>query len=357
MNWLIALYSAGLAQALLLILALSAIKVRNAFARWLLVALIALFALMLGEEFLELVGSDFKAGLGLTMEVAMGPLLYLFMRSIILPQIIPPKQFALHFLPFGLGFVLLVWLNLGFPDDGVSSSYPDMRRIIFAWVAFKIAYFFTYALAALRIPIPQSYSEKRQRTLRAVRLLFGLAIAAYALQAISFFLFVIGAPAVPDSDVVGAVLMSLSLLGLGYVIMLNRDVFDLRDPYDSDRLNADEAAAICSEAVAYLRSTSAFRDPGLDLATMSRAIAITPARLSQALNADGRGGFARLLNQMRMEAFVAAQAEPANRGRTVLDLALEAGFNSKATFYRTRAEMGVGSERARVSRNLVRRPV
>jgi AraC-like DNA-binding protein len=53
--------------------------------------------------------------------------------------------------------------------------------------------------------------------------------------------------------------------------------------------------------------------------------------LSQVLNLHLRKSFFVLVNSYRAEELMAALADPAQRDRGVLDLALEAGFNSKST--------------------------
>jgi AraC-like DNA-binding protein len=334
MSPLLLLYSAGLAQAAFLIGALSLLRVRNPTARWLLVALIALFSLMLAEEWLEGAGMPIDLGLGLAIEFALGPLLYFFLRALFDPS--PPivRRMAPHATPLVVAILVLIGLHLSFPGEGVSLSHPDMRATIAAVVLTKIVVFFAYSVASLRLRVPAGASERRRMVLRRLKAVIAVMIAAYALQAASFVAFLLRLPFMPDSDMIGGLILALSLYTIGYFCFLNRDIFDLRDSYRDSPLPPEEAAKIRERAIAYLRLSEAFRDPDFDLRALAEAVRAPPGKLSQALNASGGPGFAALINTCRLDAYRAARADPSNRSRTVLELALDAGFNSKATFYR-----------------------
>jgi AraC-like DNA-binding protein len=335
MSFLIALYSAGLAQAVLLIAALSILKVRNGMARWLLVALIATFSLMLAEELADAAGHSPGIGLGLAIEFALGPLLYFLVRALYDPGRTTPRQLAPHAAPLCAALLALLWLNLAFGGEGVSLSHPDMRAAVAAIAIAKILVFLVYAAATLRLPLPFSGTPRRMKALRALRPIVALAIAAYIFQAASFLAFLARLSWAPDSDPIGGLVLAALIYAIGYFCFLNGDIFDLRDPYEAAPMAASEVEAIREQVHNHLGATEAYREPAFDLETLARAVLLPPGRLSQALNAGNGGGFTGIVNAYRLDAYLAARADSANRGRSALELALEAGFNSKATFYRT----------------------
>lgn len=76
-----------------------------------------------------------------------------------------------------------------------------------------------------------------------------------------------------------------------------------------------------------------WRDPELSVASLARALGTNATILSRAFN-DGLGvNFNELINRIRVDAVVVA-LQAANDGKPVLDIALEEGFNSKASFNR-----------------------
>ncbi len=328
------IYFAGIAQAAFLICALASLRVRHSAARWTLVALIAAFSIMLAEELFDSLGRPWGLGLGLAVEFALAPLLYLLVRSLVRSEPMSIANSAWHFAPLGAACLALVWLHGNAGPLGVSSSDPQVGALVTGVVLIKIAYFFAYSAATLALPLPAEASPQRLDALANLRRLFVACVVVYALNAASFIAFVAGVPLAPDSDAVGGFLIALSLFAFGYFALVNREVFDLRDPYDVAALSGEEAQAIRARAETYLATSDAFLNPEFGQKDLARAIGVPAARLSQAMNAGGGGGFKPLINRYRLQAFLAARARPENRDRSALDLAFEAGFNSKATFYR-----------------------
>lgn len=88
-----------------------------------------------------------------------------------------------------------------------------------------------------------------------------------------------------------------------------------------------------------LRASDWWRDPALDLAGLARRLGTNSNHLSRALN-EGHGGFAVALARIRAES-VAAELD-AGAAADLLGLALAAGFGSKASFNRAfRARFGM----------------
>lgn len=82
-----------------------------------------------------------------------------------------------------------------------------------------------------------------------------------------------------------------------------------------------------------VREQGWWRDPDLTAPTLARHLATNTSYLSRALN-DGLGqNFNEFVNRLRVEA-VQADLARADDARDVLTIALEAGFNSKASFNR-----------------------
>ena len=94
---------------------------------------------------------------------------------------------------------------------------------------------------------------------------------------------------------------------------------------------AGEAARLTS----YLERERPWLEPELGLNELAEALGSTEKRLSAVINDGLDTTFYGLLNRNRLAEFECLAHDPALRDRTVLDLAFEAGFNSKASFYRT----------------------
>lgn len=101
--------------------------------------------------------------------------------------------------------------------------------------------------------------------------------------------------------------------------------------YQRNRLDDDEARDLLVKLQDHMRARHAYRDPDLTLPALADALGITPHMLSQLLNVRVGKSFFTYVNGRRADALMAALADPRNANRSVLDLALEAGFSSKST--------------------------
>lgn len=102
--------------------------------------------------------------------------------------------------------------------------------------------------------------------------------------------------------------------------------------YRKSALTAVDITRLLTKADHAMRHDTLWRESGLTLPALARHIGASVNDLSQALN-EGRGvNFFDYVNGFRVDAVKKALTDPALRDRPVLDLALEAGFNSKSAF-------------------------
>lgn len=77
-----------------------------------------------------------------------------------------------------------------------------------------------------------------------------------------------------------------------------------------------------------------YRNSELKLADLSSTLSLSTHQLSQLLNQELGLSFYDFVNQYRVKEAQARLADPASRHLTILSIALDAGFNSQASFYR-----------------------
>lgn len=330
-NWIL---GAGVLQGVFLVIALSGMRVRNGTTRWLFVAIIAAFTVILGFEFLDLIGDPPEFGLTLLFDFVLAPLLYLFVCTLAEDDPAPLRDRAWHFAPFIGALAFIFGLNLMPAELSANSDDAQLRNIVAGVIFGKAAYFLVYASAILSRPLALGDKpEARQNALRWVRRWLALFVAAYLLGIIHFAAFFAGVRGIGETDQFGGLLVAGTIYALGYFALINRDVFDIRRG-DRDPARSPGDAAIAKRAIAYLDHSRAYLDSAFSLRTLAEQLGVSDQRLSGALNSARNGGFSALVNERRLNAFCAALAAPENRSRSLLQLAHEAGFNSKATLYR-----------------------
>lgn len=114
----------------------------------------------------------------------------------------------------------------------------------------------------------------------------------------------------------------------------------------SSRTDAEgpgEDPARYAEAFARIRNLlereEAWREPRLSVSDLARRLRMNARDVSRAVNLHTEESFSRFINRYRTQALDALLADPANRQRTLMEMAFDVGFNSKSAFNRIYREM------------------
>lgn len=86
--------------------------------------------------------------------------------------------------------------------------------------------------------------------------------------------------------------------------------------------------------ISYIENNKPYVDFDLNLLSLSIQTDIKPRQLSRLINQEGGQNFCDFINQFRIEEFKRRVREPDSKNYTLLSIAYECGFNSKATFNR-----------------------
>lgn len=89
-----------------------------------------------------------------------------------------------------------------------------------------------------------------------------------------------------------------------------------------------------TELLAYMNTEKPYLEPDLALPDLARRLHTNAVLLSQVINAGTGKNFNDFINEYRVEEFKRQVRQPANAHLSFLGLALDCGFNSKATFNR-----------------------
>ena len=105
-------------------------------------------------------------------------------------------------------------------------------------------------------------------------------------------------------------------------------------PKKQDQEITAEVAQKIKTITAYFETEKPFLDPELNLITLSRKLHLSRAELSEAINTGLGKNFNDFVNGYRVDAVKQMLAEGKQEQLSLLGIALECGFNSKATFNR-----------------------
>ncbi|MDU8887239.1 helix-turn-helix domain-containing protein [Yeosuana sp. MJ-SS3] len=135
----------------------------------------------------------------------------------------------------------------------------------------------------------------------------------------------------------------LSLTGFVYLIsyfgfkenILNTDIPKIvGEKYKKSKILDEDADDIWDKLEYTMQSKEPFLDPELDLSQLANQIDVTPNKLSQIINTKSDLNFYDYLNRYRVEKIKKLMLDEEFKNYSILGIAFEAGFNSKATFNR-----------------------
>jgi AraC-like DNA-binding protein len=105
------------------------------------------------------------------------------------------------------------------------------------------------------------------------------------------------------------------------------------EKYKKSSLESNELNSIFEKVKWVLHEQQLYLKNDLTLTQLSTAVGIPRHQLSQAINSCYSGNFFDLINDYRVGAFKQFAARPDKKHLSLLGIAQEAGFNSKASFY------------------------
>lgn len=290
--------------------------------------------------------------LPVSVPLAFGPLLYGYIRRLTigtgLPKPFPHFVPALAQLAYVVGFYLLPRNGQAVLDDGRGKDVLRAALDTAVLVSFA-AYSFAglRALARYRTWLGKSRSDPEVWALGWIRNLLVvvlITLAAFTIVRAQTWLF--GRPDVfelfPFNLWIAAVAVYLGVEGRRFADRPFPHIDDISEPNEpSSNLSETPGSAPAKNwpqlGARWRESTQQsgwWREPGLSLSELARRLGTNTSQLSRAINQGLGQSFPDMINAMRASE-VARRLESGDPPeRDLLELAFEAGFNSKASFNR-----------------------
>jgi AraC-like DNA-binding protein len=344
----------GSAHSVVLAIALRR-RARNRGANRYLAALLGALALLLFDGFLRARGvlTDRPHLIGLSAWVPwlIGPLVFLYVREMTAPDRARAHPAWRHFLVpaayVGLLVVTFYPRSAAFKLDVAEGGGSWLIRV--TEVALLV-HGIGYAIASLALlRRHRGHVEALFSDLRGVDLRWLVVLAA--LNALVWIgalaVFVVRATGSPEASAASAIVplgSTMTVFVIGYFQLQQAEIHVAPPPapaaappqapaplptYQRARLAADDAAELEARIRDAMTTKKLYQRPGLTLAELADAVAATPHEVSQVLSTRMQRNFYTFVNEHRIEQVKAGLLAT---DRPVLDLAFEAGFQSKSTF-------------------------
>lgn len=286
-----------------------------------------------------------------------GPLLGLYTRNIFHKEKFFTGFHLLHIFPF------LIHLVLVFPYicRTTLAPLPDAVRGILAWA--KLASILFYCLMALseikrslsiagnNLSNTEAFHVKwLQRAIYAILIVWCIGFAGQ-------FVFQAGLMHIhkEQEDLAIHIAVSILVIGMGYYGFKQAPVFidDLtsstiradepkeaggvdavQERYRKSAINPEDIKKYANRLDELMQQEKLFTDAELTLNKLAGRLQLSPHQLSQVINQHYRKNFFEFVNTYRVEEVIGMLKSGAVQHSTLLGLALDAGFNSKASFNR-----------------------
>jgi AraC-like DNA-binding protein len=364
----------GSVHSVLLAIALLRRK-RNRRANHYLAALLGALSLLLLDGFLRAHGAlathPHLIGFTAWVPFVLGPLVFLYVREMTAPDPARSRAPWHHFVVPGAYVVILI--ATFFPR---SASYKrNVAEHGGAWFVSAIevgllVYGITYAIAALvllrrhRRYVQEIYSNLRGVSLRWLFVLAALNAIVWIAALAAFVIRITGMTEASAASVIVPIGSTITVFVVGYFQLGQVEIYvgqpavelpqspsevvpeaaDAPEPpeaseaprelkpspaYQRARLADDDAAAVEARIKAAMTDQRLYQRAGLTLAELADEVAATPHEVSQVLSTRLQRNFYTFINEHRIEH---VKTGLRTTDRPVLDLAFEAGFQSKSTF-------------------------
>jgi AraC-like DNA-binding protein len=292
-------------------------------------------------------------GTSLTVDFVMAPVLLFYARSLMEPDRPFVRADLVHLAPFIASTLMLVPF---FALSGeakllaTKDELPLSFQLIIAAKVIVAAAYITVIIRALHRFVkaadnPRSRDASVVFLYRAMLGLAGMAIASVVLSLLPSA----GVHAPLDSDTLGMLFICGSIFAISTLLSrhpIARIVAQgaplahfvapstLRRKYETSPLSEADKQECLDRLVNHMTSNKPYLDMSLDLQTLADAIRVRPAHLSQVLNERLGQSFYDLVSSYRVKEAQARLADPAHSDKTLIAIAHESGFNSKASFNR-----------------------
>ena len=274
--------------------------------------------------------------LNINTELALGPLLLLFARSLLDPDRRLSRRDGLHFLPLALGMIAWgsAWAALG--EVGRREAFLDHHLTVPLYMLFKVGWLFSYIAVTYRALRCDSRISRLhavgRRPVELAWLRHGLLVLAgmAGLIYVNDFAGRFGLEGPIEADPFGSLVLAVMIYMASLMVLQRPWILSLRlRPVASNGWNGEVA-----QLTALMERDRPWQRPDLSLGDLGRALGSSDNRLSTVIQEGLGTSFYALVNRYRLAEFERLARDPGLRHRSVLDLAYEAGFNSKASFYR-----------------------
>jgi len=255
--------------------------------------------------------------IGLGSMLLIGPLFYLFSKSLAVSAFSLRKTHLFHFLPAILGIGFGFWI-----EESHLRSYPIWVFIV-AYATYY-GHYIVYLIIGYRDAVKADTMQPSNA--RLIRLIFFGLLVIWVVYILNLF----------DEDIpyiIGPVLYSVVAYSISFVIIKNRFIGKVdHEKYKSTQIPEALSEEIYSRIQKLMVDEKAFKNPELSLKALSGQFRQSPQIISMVVNQKSGKNFNSFINHYRIEEASQHLRNPKFEHYTISAIAMESGFNSISSF-------------------------
>ena len=269
-----------------------------------------------------------------------GPAFYFYVRTLTLPNLAFKRKDLWHFAPIILNYIHSAYHAF----VGDSNPYPWFHHLAEILESFAILSIIIYLVLCFHLTNRYQYTLlNRVSNLELIDLQWiKRIIVVLAISFLCIFLYLGVSSGLWGKHTLDQWGTSRSIILLFYAAILywltisgfrQAQTFDV-PPFLDQKGGTDEASQIIQRLQKVMTEQHSFRNPTLSLSDLSKISGISERGISGSINAELDKNFYQFINEYRVEEMKRNLVDPDSSHFTIMSLAFEAGFNSKASFNR-----------------------
>lgn len=284
-----------------------------------------------------------------------GPSLWLYVKSLTTQAFRFKPIYLLLALPFVAVLLLLISANYIAPSnikievDQTEAFRGDLVFfIIMGLIALSNVGYTLWGLLLIRgyrKRIKTFFSKTEHIDLRWLRFFLISALISYASISVLYIVdTALELMSYQDLQLAGFGIASLFVLAVGFVGLKQGNIFtSVPEHFDMDKAVSltektmpltNQEEEFVHTLLRYMKDQKPHLNPELTISLLSHELGCTPEYLSGVINGRLNMNFFDFVNHHRIEEFKELARDPKNKNLTLISLAYDSGFNSKATFNR-----------------------
>jgi AraC-like DNA-binding protein len=288
------------------------------------------------------------------------PLIFIFVQYLTRSHAGSPGKYILFFIPFIVLLIVMMPYYLMSAEEkrNILTDFEKASQADFGWINQVVSllhiFFQTFSLLyylRLEKKLREEYSEVESIRILWLRQFLIFILSATILAVISFFCRTWNIPVLSNlysfhfigivaifywmsyKALTQPVIFGLSPATAIHHVDIPAKEHELTEKYSKSGVDTAKLPAIFQSLETVISTEKLYRKKDLTLSELADRISLPRHQVSQAINSQFEGNFFDLINGYRVEDFKAMAADPAKKNLTLLGIAQEAGFNSKASFY------------------------